>query len=78
MGGMQTRDRMTDAFYIFYKNTSCLCMCKQEVGSEKMQRRLTDGTREQDRSSQTDEAVKARVMSMCTSVTPVLPRNSHL
>ena len=29
VGGVQTRDRMTDAIYMFYKNTSCLCMCKQ-------------------------------------------------
>lgn len=54
-------------------------MCKQEVRFDKMQRDvLTDGTREQDRSSKLDEAIKAVVMSMCRSVTPVLQRNAHL
>lgn len=77
VGGVQTRDRMTDAIYMFYKNTSCLCMCKQSQVWQNAKRCLTDGACEEDRSSQADKAVNAVVMSMCKSATPVLQGNSH-
>lgn len=34
---VQTK-RMTDAILILYESTSCLCMCKEDVGFDKVQR----------------------------------------